>query len=123
MGCGLALVLAYAAVVLVQPAAHAQSQPVQASMDARSSFATSLEGQLRQRGIDARVQLEGDQRDVLRVQWQSVSRQNIYSFVNSAAAANAASRGFRTVSFTNGEQRWDYDLARESMVWSSSSAE
>jgi len=36
----------------------------------------------------------------------------------SARAQHARQMGFGSVVFTNGKQRWDYDLARESMVWS-----
>jgi hypothetical protein len=122
-GCGLALAILCTLVSLGQPTALAQSQAVKTTMEARSAFATSIEGQLRQRGIDARVHLEGDRRDVLLIEWQTVRRSGIYAFVGSAAVRDAAARGFRTIAFTNGEQRWDYDLARESMVWSSSPAE
>ena len=90
-------------------------------MEARSVFATGIEQQLRQAGIDARVQLDGDQRDVLRVEWQGAGRRDIYAFVNSAAVRRGAQPiGFRSIVFTSGAQRWDYDLARESMVWSPS---
>jgi hypothetical protein len=122
-GCGLALAILCSLVSLGQPVALAQSHALKHTMEARSAFATGMEGQLRQRGIDARVQLEGDQRDVLHVEWQTVSRRDIYAFVNSTAVREAADRGFRTIAFTNGEQRWDYDLARNSMVWNTSSAE
>ena len=110
---------------LGQPAL-AQSQAavtVQAktTMETRSAFATRIETELRQRGIDARVQLDGDQRDVLRIEWQGVSRRDIYGFVNSSTVRNTAQPiGFRSVVFANGAQRWDYDLARESMVWNPS---
>jgi hypothetical protein len=38
--------------------------------------------------------------------------------VNSSVSDNAKQMGFKTVVFTDGQQRWDYDVARESMVWS-----
>jgi hypothetical protein len=89
------------------------------TMETRSAFATEFENHLRQRGIVAYVQLDGDERDVLRVEWQTISRHDIYGFVNSALMRNTApAMGFKTVVFTNGEQRWEYDLARESMVFS-----
>jgi hypothetical protein len=88
------------------------------SIDSRSAFATGMENQLRQRGVDARVQLDGDARDVLHVEWTTVRRGDIFYFVNSSVAENAQQLGFTTVVFTDGQQRWDYDVARESMVWS-----
>jgi len=104
--------------------AHSQAGTaslVKPTMEARSAFATGIEQQLRQAGIDARVQLDGDQRDVLRVEWQGAGRRDIYAFVNSAAVRSGAQPiGFRSVAITSGSQRWDYDLARESMVWSPS---
>ena len=91
------------------------------TMEARSAFATGIEHQLRQAGVDARVQLDGDQRDVLRIEWQAAGRRDIYAFVNSSAVPSGAQLiGFRSMVFTSGAQRWDYDLARESMVWSPS---
>lgn len=122
-GCGLALAILGTVVWLSQPTALAQSHAVKPTMEARSAFATSIEGQLRQRGIDARVQLEGDRRDVLLIDWQTVRHSDIFAFVSSAAVRDAAGRGFRIVSFTSGGQRWNYDLTKESMVWSTSSAE
>jgi hypothetical protein len=89
-----------------------------ASTDTRSAFATGMENQLRQRGIDARVQLAGDTRDVLHVEWTNVHRSDIFSFVNSTVVESARQMGFATVVFTDGHQQWDYDVARESMVWS-----
>jgi hypothetical protein len=118
---GICLVMASLAIVSV-----AQSQnystliSAAASMDSRSAFATNMENQLRQRGIDARVQLDGDARDVLLVEWTTVRRGDIFYFVSSSVADNAKQIGFKTVVFTDGQQRWDYDVARESMVWSPS---
>jgi type II secretory pathway pseudopilin PulG len=117
VGRGLALAILGSAVTIGQPVALAQSRTVKSTMDARSAFATITETQLRQRGLDARVQLAGDARDVLRIDWQNAGRRDIYSFVNSAAMAGASARGFKSIVFTSGQQRWDYDLARESMVW------
>jgi hypothetical protein len=88
------------------------------SMDSRSAFAIGIENQLRQRGVDARVQLDGDARDVLHVEWTTVRRGDIFYFVNSSVSDNAKQMGFKTVVFTDGQQRWDYDVAGESMVWS-----
>ncbi len=89
------------------------------TMEARSAFATGIEHQLRQAGIDARVQLDGDQRDVLRIEWQGAGRREIYAFVNSSAVCSGAQLiGFRSMVFSSAAQRWDYDLARESLVWS-----
>lgn len=114
------LILASLAVVSV---AQSQNHGVRhgsavASMDSRSAFATGLENQMRQRGVDARVQLAGDARDVLHVEWTSVRRGDIFSFINSTVADSAKQMGFATVVFTDGRQRWDYDVARESVVWS-----
>jgi hypothetical protein len=113
------LILALAVVSVAQSQNHgARHGSVVASLDSRSAFATSMENQLRQRGIDARVQLAGDARDVLQVEWTNVRRNDIFSFVNSAVVENAKQMGFATVVFTDGQQRWDYSVARESMVWS-----
>jgi len=89
-----------------------------ASMDSRSAYATDIESQLRQRGVDARVQLAGDARDVLQVEWTSARHSDIYSFVNSSVADKARQMGFGSIEILDGLQRWDYDLTRESMVWS-----
>ena len=120
--------LALATLILIaslgQPTlAHSQAAVSQAkpTVETRSAFATSIESQLRQRGIDARVQLDGDKRDVLRIEWQGVSRRDIYGFVNSATVRDAIQPiGFKSIVFANGSQRWDYDLVRESMVWNPS---
>jgi hypothetical protein len=120
MGGGLTLAL------FVAPLAQSQSNPTPqamhrsavASMETRSHFATSVENQLRQRGFDAHVQLGGDRRDVLRVDWQGIRRRDIHSLVTSITVQDARQMGFTAIVFTNGTQQWDYDLARESMVWS-----
>jgi hypothetical protein len=114
------LILACLALVSVAQSQNrgARHASVVASMDSRSAFATGVENQLRQRGIDARVQLAGDARDVLHVEWTSVRRSDLFSFVNSTVVENAKQMGFSTVVFTDGQQRWDYNVARESMVWS-----
>ena len=116
---GICLVMATLAIVSVAQS-HNYSSLINtaASMDSRSAFATTIENQLRQRGVDARVQLDGDARDVLHVEWTTVRRGDIFYFVNSSVADNAQQMGFKTVVFTDGQQRWDYDVARESMVWS-----
>jgi hypothetical protein len=122
--CGLALAIAWSIASVGQPSALAQSHRLQPSMEARSAFATSIETQMRQGGIDAQVQLEGDQRDQLRVQWNGVNSRNIYAFVTSNSVRNTVGViGFKTIVFTHGTQRWEYDVARESMVWSSSQPE
>ena len=59
----------------------------------------------------------GDARDVLQVEWTSVGHSDIYSFVNSNVSDNAKQMGFTSIEFIDGQRRWDYDLARESMVW------
>jgi hypothetical protein len=109
------------ATLFLAPVARSQNAPLRgsvvASMETRSDFATSLESQLRQRGVDARVQLEGDRRDVLRVDWQGIHRSDIRSLVFSVTMQDAQLMGFSAIVFTSGKQRWDYDLARESMVW------
>lgn len=94
------------------------SRPNDASMETRSAFATAIEHQLRQRGFDARVQLQGDRRDVLHIQWQGVRRSDIYNFVTSSIMRDARQVGFTQIVFINGQQQWEYDLARESMIWS-----
>jgi hypothetical protein len=102
------------------PLAHTQAamaSEVKPTTEARSVYATAIENQWRQAGVDARVQLDGDQRDVLRIEWQGIGRRDIYAFVNSATIGKAQRIGFRSVVLLSGEQRWDYDLARQSMVW------
>ena len=87
-------------------------------MQTRSDFASRIENQLRQNGVDARVQLDGDSRDLLRVEWQQLGRRDVYSFVNSISAQQARQIGFNVIVFSNSKQQWNYDLARESMIWS-----
>jgi hypothetical protein len=88
-------------------------------MEACSAFATGIENQLRQAGMDARVQLDGDQRDVVRIDWQKASRRDLNAFFTSATTNHQAERaGLRTIVVTSGAQRWDYDVARQSLVWS-----
>ena len=100
----------------------AKASAVAPTMETRSTFATGVENQLRRAGIDVRVQLDGDQRDVLRIEWQGISRHDLYRFVTSSPLhGEAQADGFRSVVFSNGAQQWDYNLATESMVWSSSS--
>ena len=112
--------------LFVAPVAQSQSdatpQPLHgsslASMETRSHFATTVENQVRQRGFDAYVQVGGDRRDVLRVDWQGIRRSDIHSFVTSITVQDARQMGFTAIVFTSGTRQWDYDLARESMVWS-----
>jgi hypothetical protein len=88
-------------------------------METRSAFATGVEDQLRRAGFDARVQLDGDQRDVLRIEWQGISRHDLYRFVTSSPLrGETQADGFRSVVFSSGAEQWDYNLANESMVWS-----
>jgi hypothetical protein len=115
-GCLVLASLAFVAVAQSHTYSNLLSSAV-ASIDSRSAFATGMENQLRQLGVDARVQLDGDARDVLRVEWTSVRRSDIFSFVNSSFVAQARQMGFTTFVFTDGQQRWDYDVARESMIW------
>jgi len=90
-------------------------------MEARSAFATGIENRLRRAGKDARVQLDGDQRDTLRIDWPKVSRRDLNAFFNSAIIDRQAELvGLRTIVVTNGAQRWDYDIARQSLIWSPS---
>jgi hypothetical protein len=117
MACSLALIA-----FSLSPALQSQtkrSSNVQrgaASSDARSSFATTLERQMRSEGTDVRIQLEGDALDTLRLEWPTVHRSDIYRFVNSPEAQRAVRMGFTSVLFTNGSRRWEYNLTRESMV-------
>lgn len=115
-GCLVLASLAFVAVAQSRSYSSLLSSAV-ASIDSRSAFATGMENQLRQLGVDARVELDGDSRDVLHVEWTSVRRSDIFSFVNSNFVAQARQMGFTTFVFTDGQQRWDYDVARESMIW------
>ena len=115
-GCLLLATLALVSAAQSQGHAWLMSSAV-ASMDSRSAYATDIESQLRRRGVDAHVQLAGDARDVLQVEWTSVGHSDIYSFVNSNVSDNAKQMGFTSIEFIDGQRRWDYDLARESMVW------
>jgi hypothetical protein len=94
------------------------SQNAGGSMESRSFFAIGMENQLRKQGDDARVQLDGDRRDVLLVRWAGVHRNDIFAFVSSHQATEARQLGFTRILVTDGRQRWDYDVTRESMVWS-----
>ena len=117
MACSLALAAFSLSPALQSQTTRSSHVPhVAASPDARSSFATALERQMRSQGTDVRVQLEGDARDTLRIEWPTVHRSDIYRFVTSPAAHRAAHMGFSSVLFTNGSHRWEYNLTRESMV-------
>ena len=87
-------------------------------MQNRSDFASRIESELRQEGMDARVQLDGENRDLLRVEWQQLGRRDVHSFVNSLSVRQAKQIGFSAIVFSNGKQQWSYDLATESMIWS-----
>ena len=99
-----------------QTGASVPKNSVVASVDARSDFATTIERQMRAKGVDAKVQLAGESLNVLQVEWPAVHRSNIYTFVTSPAAGQALGMGFESVVFTNGNQRWEYNLRRESMI-------
>jgi hypothetical protein len=117
MACSLALGAFSFLPVLQSQTSRSLTEPhLTASPDARSSFATTLERQMRSKGNDVRVQLEGDALDTLRIEWPTVHRSDIYRFVTSPAAQRAVRMGFSSVLFTNGSQRWEYNLTRESMV-------
>ncbi|HMK21126.1 MAG TPA: hypothetical protein VK466_02260 [Terriglobales bacterium] len=99
------------------PAVQSQTLPQQpASPDARSSYATTMERQMRAQGTDVRVQLDGDALDTLRVEWPTVHRSDIYRFVTSPVAKQIQHLGFSKVIFTNGSHRWEYNLTQESMI-------
>jgi hypothetical protein len=122
---GGSLALATALIIAsLGPSSLAQSQVARAgvptpTMETRSAFATGVEDQLRRAGFDARVQLDGDQRDVLRIEWQGISRHDLYRFVTSSPLrGETQADGFRSVVFSSGAEQWDYNLANESMVWS-----
>lgn len=120
LGCA---ILALLPLSFAQTATFAQPArlSVRPSMEARSAFASRLENQLRQRGFDAKVQLDGDERDRLNIEWPGVSRSALYEFVNSPAVHRTMQPiGFRTIQITSGRQQWDYDVLRESMVWNPS---
>jgi hypothetical protein len=114
-GCLALTALSFAQLQSSAPSAH---RIALASMQTRSDFATRIENQLRQHGMDARVQLDGDGRDLLRVESQNLGHSDVYSIVNSLSAKRAKQIGFSAIIFSNNKQRWDYDLARESMIWS-----
>lgn len=123
--------------VAISPVSHAgqrssASSVVAPSFEARSSFARSLQEQLAQQGIPAQVSVEGQERNRLRIEWQGISRRAIYDLVTSPAIRDQAKPlGLKTVVFADGggwrhcgglakadcEERWDYDLDRESMIW------
>ena len=118
-GCLALAALAFAPIARSQSNLPTQTQgSAMSSMETRSAFATSVENQLRQSGADVRVQLDGDRRDVLRVEWQGARRGDIFRFVTSDAANHASRMGFSSFVFTNGTQRWEYNVSRESMITS-----
>jgi hypothetical protein len=107
----------------------ASTSPV--SAEARSSFAHKLESQLAQKGIPARVTVEGQDQNQLRIEWQGITRHDIYDLATSTVIHDARPLGVKSVVFADGggsrncgslskadcEERWDYDLDRESMIW------
>ena len=111
------------------------TQPASASAvaaEARTGFAHKLENQLTQKGIPAHVTLEGQDQSQLRIEWQGISRHDIYDMVTSSTIHDDAKPlGVKSVVFADGggsrncgsiskadcEERWDYDLDRESMIW------
>jgi hypothetical protein len=117
-GCLALTASSFAPIAQSQSSAPSVYRSAEASMLTRSDFATAIENQLRQRGTDARVQLDGDARDLLRIESQQFGRKDVHSFVDSTSAQQARQIGFSAIIFSNNKQRWDYDLARESMIWS-----
>jgi hypothetical protein len=117
----LALLTLFALFGQPSPARAVTSRAATATMESRSAFATGIEGELRRDGVDARVQLIGDRRDTLRIEWQGMNQREVFHFVRSGAFnRDTEALGFQSIMFTDGTQQWDYDLARESMVWNSS---
>ena len=115
LGCAMLALLFFGQTVASAQHARPSLEP---SMEARSAFASSLENQLHQRGIDAKVQLDGDRRDTLNIDWPGVSRSTLYGFVNAPTVRETMQPiGFRMIQITSGHQQWDYDVLRESMVW------
>ncbi|HXY49408.1 MAG TPA: hypothetical protein VEI01_08155 [Terriglobales bacterium] len=129
--------LALAFGIAISPVSHAgqrcsASSVVAPSFEARSSFARSLQEQLAQQGVSAHVTVEGQERNQLRIEWPDISRHAIYDLVISPAIRDQAKPlGLKTIVFADGggsrhcgalakadcEERWDYDLNRESMIW------
>jgi hypothetical protein len=116
-GCGSTLALMLMVASIGAPSAVAQSNFGKPSMEARSAFATRIESELRAQGSDQRLQLAGDQRDVLEVKSPTMSPREVYAFVNSQVTKTGIKGlGFRMLAFSNGQRRWVYNLERESMV-------
>jgi hypothetical protein len=104
---------------------HAATIPSSTAVEARADFARNVQHQLTRRGIDARVSLEGTDRDLLRIEWRELNRPFIYDFVTSPSLrSDARPAGLKSVIFANGgasgDERFDYDVQRESMIWSPS---
>ena len=85
--------------------------------------------------MDARVKLEGEDKNMLRIEWRGMSPSVVYNLVNSPVLREDAKPvGFKAIVFTDGggqrecgsltkaqcEEKWDYDLERESMIWTPS---
>jgi hypothetical protein len=118
-GCLVLTVLSFTPITWSQSNVPGTARPTAvASMQNRSDLASRIESQLRQGGVDVRVQLDGDSRDSLRIEGQQLGRRDVYSFVNSLSVRQAKQIGFSAIVFSNGKQQWNYDLARESMIWS-----
>jgi hypothetical protein len=131
----LCLVLALWIALNPRSARLSGAQPASASAaaaGARTGFARTLESQLTQKGIPAHVTLQGQDQSQLRIEWQGISRHDIYDLVTSPAIHDDAKPlGVKSVVFADGggsrncgslakadcEERWDYDLGRESMIW------
>jgi hypothetical protein len=131
----LCLVLALWIALNPRSARLSGAQPASASAaaaGARTGFARTLESQLTQKGIPAHVTLQGQDQSQLRIEWQGISRHDIYDLVTSPAIHDDAKPlGVKSVVFADGggsrncgslakadcEERWDYDLDRESMIW------
>jgi hypothetical protein len=117
-GCFALAALSFAPISHSQSSTPSPHRSAVASMQTRSDFATRIENQFRQRGMDARVQLEGDSRDLLRIESKQLGRSDVYAFVDSMSAQQAKQIGISAIIFSNNKQQWDYNLARESMIWS-----
>jgi hypothetical protein len=104
---------------------QAATIPSTTAVEARADFARDVQKQLTQRGIHARVSLEGTDRDLLRIEWRELNRPFIYDFVTSPSLrSDARPVGLKSVIFANGgglgDERFDYDVQRESMIWTPS---
>lgn len=143
---GACVLLAFFAVIrsLTKPTPRAEARPAVAAPikptpqsnrstgQAPADFAKGVESQLLRRGMDARVSLEGRDQDVLRIEWHGMRGPIVYDLVNSPMLRDGAKPfGIKTILFADGgglrdcgdlakarcEERWDYNVERESMIW------